>query len=83
MRNNVDSVPVNVKRGIMKYEFDNLEGPKIGSKVMIAYCYHDHYIKVEIRKGMTSWKIDNFGNTDKRTVQMDITREVTKEIYNK
>lgn len=83
MRNNVDSMPVNVKRGIMKYEFDNLEGPKIWSKVIIEYCFDDYYIKVKIKKGMTSWKYDNFGNKDKRTIQIDITSEVTKETYSK
>ncbi|MCQ2198711.1 MAG: hypothetical protein MJZ19_03210 [Paludibacteraceae bacterium] len=81
MRNDVDSVPVNVKRGMMKAEFGNLEGPIIVSRVLIAYCYPDHYIKVEIQKGMTTWEEDKFGNIDKRTITIGITREVTKETY--
>lgn len=83
MRNDVDSVPVNVKRGMMKAEFGNLEGPIIVSRVLIAYCYPDHYIKVEIQKGMTTWEEDKFGNIDKRTITIGITREVTKETYSK
>lgn len=83
MRNDVDSVPINVKRGMMKAEFGNLEGPIIVSRVLIAYCYPDHYIKVEIQKGMTTWEEDKFGNIDKRTVTIGITREVTKETYSK
>lgn len=83
MRNDLDSVPVNVKRGIMKAKFGNLEGPMIGSRVLIAYCFDDYYIKVKVKKGMTTWENDEFGNIDKRTVQMDITREVTKETYSK
>lgn len=83
MRNDVDSVPINVKRGMMKAEFGNLEGPIIVSRVLIAYCYPDHYIKVEIQKGMTTWEEDKFGNIDKRTITIGITREVTKETYSK
>ena len=83
MRNDVDSVPINVKRGIMNAAFGNLEGPRIWSKVIIAYCFDDYYIKVRIIKGLTTWNNDEFGNKDKRTVQMDITREVTKETYSK
>lgn len=83
MRNDVDSVPINVKRGIMNAAFGNLEGPRIWSRVIIAYCFDDYYIKVRIIKGLTTWNNDEFGNKDKRTVQMDITREVTKETYSK
>lgn len=83
MRNDIDSVPIDVKKAIINSELEMDDGAKFKVGAWIVYRFDDYYIQVVVVKSAISYKRDKNGNEIKNTLEMKMERKVKKEIYYK
>ena len=83
MRNDIDSVPIDVKKAIINSELEMDDGAKFKLGAWIVYRFDDYYIQVVVIKSAISYKRDKNGNEIKNTLEMKMERKVKKETYSK